>query len=59
MAFSCEQARKWCRRAALHGRINGKPNSYHAADLDWMWMDGETPYSLKRIKEHFKVFRKA
>jgi len=59
MIFSCERARKWCRRAAIDGVIDGKPNQYHAADLDWIWMDGETPYSFQRMKEHFPVFREA
>ena len=54
-----EQARKWCKRAALDGRIDGKVNPYHVADLCWIWMDGETPYSWKRIVEHFPVFKEA
>ena len=59
MSFSCEQARKWCLRAALDSRVFGKPNRYQSADLLWQAMDGETPYPWKRIVEHFDLFKEA
>ena len=60
MTFACEQARKWCKRAASDGRLFGKKNDYHISDLNWMWMDGETPYPWHRIVEHFdNVFKEA